>query len=298
MPKFLVIEGPLKDKIIEFRNGTVFCGRHPNMNDISILDITVSRKHLKIFNIGEYIFIEDLKSKHGTMVNGKVIEPGEGFQVNKGDLIKIGNTVMRLTEVSVKKPLVKNISKNQKTKRESVTEGPSNQERRSTKELELIYNISELFKRKMDIHKFLEKVLTLLVDALPRIDNAGFFLFRNEKIQIMEIVTKSSEKSVTQYSRRILDRVIRDRKTIRMSNTAFESSDDYADSEDSLKIRSVMCVPIISGSEILGAIYMDSGEPYAFRKSDQMLILSLTGPMAVVIEKEWLSSHSHPDQAI
>ena len=101
MLKLIVIKGPLKDQVFDLGDkDTLFCGRHARMNDISIPDIAVSRKHFKIFRIGKALFVEDLKSNNGTKINDKNIEPGEGFQVVEGDIITIGKTVMRLAEVS------------------------------------------------------------------------------------------------------------------------------------------------------------------------------------------------------
>ena len=298
MPKLTIIKGPLKDQYFEFGHGTVFLGRHPRMNDISIADITVSRKHLKIFEIGEKIFVEDLNSKHGTKINGKLIKPGEGFQIEDGDIIKIGMTAIRLTDISGRGSLVGIGHTPQMTKREYTSDEGPHQERRSKKELELVYKVSELFKKRMDINKFSEKVLQLLLDSLPRIDNAIFFLRMNKKVQILEVIAKSYKKSIVKYSQKVVDRVIKDRKTVRMSNTDFESTDDYVDSKDTLEIRSILCVPIVRGDEILGAIYIDSKEPYGFRKEDQAMLISLTGPIAAAIENYWLATNSGSTGAI
>ena len=59
--------------------------------------------------------------------------------------------------------------------------------------------------------------------------------------------------------------------------------------------HSVLCVPIISGENILGAIYIDSVDSYGFREEDQLLLDSLAGPMAVTIEKDWLISDNESD---
>ena len=56
----------------------MFIGRAAR-NDIHIKDIMVSRKHLKIFKVGETLFIEDLMSTNGTQFNGEVITSGEAF---------------------------------------------------------------------------------------------------------------------------------------------------------------------------------------------------------------------------
>jgi GAF domain-containing protein len=79
-----------------------------------------------------------------------------------------------------------------------------------------------------------------------------------------------------------------------MSNTDFESPDQYVDSSATLEIKSILCVPILSGDDILGAIYLDSSKPYGFRKEDQRTLNILVGPMAVAIEKDRLISDPNP----
>ncbi|MBN2419119.1 MAG: FHA domain-containing protein, partial [Deltaproteobacteria bacterium] len=110
MPKLVVIKGPLIDQVFDLGSKeVVFCGRSPKMNDIAILELAVSRKHFKVFKIGKSYFVEDLNSKHGTRVNGKPIDPGEGFQINEGDLISVGNTVMQLVDSDENSPILKSI---------------------------------------------------------------------------------------------------------------------------------------------------------------------------------------------
>jgi GAF domain-containing protein len=85
-------------------------------------------------------------------------------------------------------------------------------------------------------------------------------------------------------------RVLEEGKAIRMSNTDYEAPDDFSESMSTMKIGSAMCVPVISNSVMRGAIYVDSIHvPYGFRKDDLLLLNSLSGPVAVIIENEMLS---------
>lgn len=97
MLKLHVIEGPRKGENFQFEGAVVFVGRSAK-NDIQILDDSISRKHLKIFKIEKSFFIEDLKSTNGTYVNGECVEPGEGLQVSYGDIISLGNSLIRVSE--------------------------------------------------------------------------------------------------------------------------------------------------------------------------------------------------------
>lgn len=298
MPKLVVIKGPLKDQVFDLGSKEIiFCGRSPKMNDIAILEIAVSRKHFKMFKIGNNYFIEDLNSKHGTVVNGEPIEPGEGFQINEGDFITVGNTVMQLTNAGGQGSLLKTIPVPENLTRDTPSEDAPRKERRSANELDLVYNVSELLKKQLDMDAFFKEFLSLLMKALPRIDSASVFLSYNSNSNLknmVEIVPDSHEKIVSRYKKEIINNVILEKKTIRMSNTEFELPQSYIEKGDTLEIKSAMCVPIISGDKLLGATYIESITPYGFRKKDQFLLNSLVGPMAVAIEKYRLTGKALP----
>ena len=111
---------------------------------------------------------------------------------------------------------------------------------------------------------------------------------------MIEIVPDSHEKTVSRYKKEIVENVIQEKKTIRISNTEFEIPQSYIEKGDTIEIKSAMCVPIISGDEFLGAIYIESIKPYGFRKNDQFLLNSLVGSMAVAIEKYRLAGKTTP----
>lgn len=302
MPKLVVIKGPLKDKVFELDSKEIFfCGRSPRMNDIAILEIAVSRKHFKIFKIGRDFFIEDLNSKHGTLVNGDSIEPGEGFQINEGDLIGIGNTIMQFVGADERGTLQKPVRMPENCMNDAHLEEEPRKERRSAKELEMVYNVSELLKTHMELDIFLKEFLKLVLKELPRIDNASIFLFRDKDCswkKAIEIVPEPHEKSASRYKKEILNKVVLEQKTVRMSNTEFELPQSYIEKGDTLEIKSAMCVPIISNNDLLGAVYIESRKPYGFRKKDQFLLNSFVGPLAVAIEKSRLAEKTSPEKPL
>ena len=298
MSKLIVIKGPLKDQVFDLGSKEiVFCGRSPKMNDIAILEIAVSRKHFKIFKIGKDFFIEDLNSKHGTLVNGRAIKPGEGFQISEGDLIAVGNTTMQLIDAGGQGSLLKASPSFENLMEDDPSGESTKSERRSAKELELVYNVSELLKKQIDMEVFFKELLKLILEALPRIDNASVFLSRSPDSgvdNLLEIIPDSREKTISRYKKEIINRVIKEKKTVRMSNTEFELPKSYIEKGDTLEIKSAMCVPITGGEEFLGAIYIESIKPYGFRKKDQFLLNSLIGSIAVAIEKNRLAGKTLP----
>ncbi len=291
MPQIIIIEGDMKGQTFDFGGETVFIGRS-SKNDIQIQDGAISRKQLKIFRIGKKFFVEDLKSTNGTMINGEQITPGEGFEIDEGDAISIGSTVLQLAHFPNRKPLEKAHLSNRKP--ETDRPGPSTSERRSpsTGNLELILKFSELLKDSWDIQALLDEILHAIMETLPRIHRASIILFSEAEEggrAIRQVLSRSRDGAVPSgpsYSRTVVDRVVRDGKAIRMSNTSFESVKETQDHDETLQIGSVLCVPLISNSELRGVIYVDTiRQPYGFRKDDLLLLNALSGGVAVAIEK-------------
>ena len=293
MAKIHIIKGPLKGKTFDLEGETIFIGRS-SRNDIQIKDSTISRKQIKIFKIGKKFLVEDLKSTNGTLINGELIEPGEGFEVDEGDSISIGNTVIRLGEIFSHSALEK------KDRLPTSSNGDHNEKdnlekdrrSRSPKDLTLIYKASELFRQSLTINEIFEKILEYLFETLPRVDRAAILLYDSKKGEITQVNGRSrqDQTKATYYSQPVVDKVCKDGKAIRMSDTAYEPPSALLEDMGTAKIRSVLCVPIISNSKISGAIYVDSFRvPYGFRKEDLLLFNTLSGSLAIAIENMQLA---------
>ena len=95
MNRLYVAEGPDKGQALELKGKVIYMGRSPD-NDVRMTDRTVSRKHLKVVRRDKRYFVEDLKSKNGTYVNGEQIKPGIEVEVHEGHPIVIGMSVLCL----------------------------------------------------------------------------------------------------------------------------------------------------------------------------------------------------------
>jgi len=295
MPKLIVTKGPMKGKMLFFAGDVVFAGRSSD-NDIQLEGREISRKHFKFVKKAKKLYIEDLKSRNGTRLNGELIIPGREFVINEDDKLSIANSEFVLTGLSEDKDLSQHVSPDQQTPEagDFEDETKSYKERRSLdrKNLELIWEVTELLRQSMGINEVLEKVLKQIMNSLPRIDTAAILLYDMRKEEIVETFASERFESVMEevhFSQSIVKRVIKEGKAVRMSNTKYEASKDISDSITDLKIKSVMCVPLISNEEVLGAIYVDARGVYGFRKDDLLLLNSLSGPIAVAIEKAMLA---------
>jgi putative methionine-R-sulfoxide reductase with GAF domain len=284
-PKLHIVGGAMKGRSFFLHDGTVFVGRSPS-NDIQIKhDAGVSRKHLKILKVDGRYYIEDLKSTNGTFIDGEQVMPGEAFEIVEGATISIGNTDMCLTQ---KPPAIE--------PKKYEEEGLSGERReRSSKDLGLLYEITELLRQSLSLRNFLDKVIALLFDTLPRIDRAAIVLYDEEEGKIMDMVAQSKNEvksAAVSYGRTIMNRVMQNGTAVQMSDSDDDVNPFLSDGMNTLVIRSVLCVPVISNSKTHGAIYVDSLRgAHGFRKEDKTLLNNVSGAVAVAIENAKLTSH-------
>ena len=93
------------------------------------------------------------------------------------------------------------------------------------------------------------------------------------------------------YSRTVVKRVMEDKRAFMARDTLGEERCNLSESMEVMKIRSVLCLPLISRSKMRGLIYLDSlEEPNGFRNEDLSLLTALSAPAALAIENALLYS--------
>jgi hypothetical protein len=292
------MSGTSKGQTFELRDGVYTIGRSPD-NNIQILDKTVSRTHLKIFRRDNEYYIQDLKSRNGTFVNGARVQAGEEIEVKRGVPLAVGRVFLHLSgeykEASVVDKKLQALDSIDLSKElgngsaELVKDRPMTPQ----KNMSLIAKVNDVLRESLGINEILEQMLNYILDFFTRIDRGFFILFDQETGKIKEVVkvfNRDDEEVPSRYSRTIVDRVRREKKPVLMLDTLNEESAEISESMRLMKIKSVMCVPLISRSKIRGVIYVDTvNEPNGFRKDDLSLLTALSSPTAVVIESAILS---------
>ncbi len=153
--------------------------------------------------------------------------------------------------------------------------------------LETIYEVSTFLMQSLDINEISEKIMDSLFHCLKRIDS-GSILLVEDKQELKEVIARgrhNKKRIKMDYSRTIVNRVLHEGKAIMMSDTSRENEEDLSESISIKRIKSVMCVPLISKSKIRGAIYVHSvNVPTGFEKDDLHFLTGLSSPASVAIE--------------
>ena len=283
-----VLNGSKRGEIYRLNQGTNYVGRSID-NDVQIEDRTVSRKHLRIFRENEKCFITDLKSRNGTFYRGSFITPGASVEVEQGYPIALGMAVICVGENCADEimPFPELLGLAVESKKDG-KRGDDRRRKPNQKRMEFVLKLADVFRENLPIRNTQEKILRHILHFLKRIDRASFVLI-DPGTPETRIVTSRTKKShgdaSAAYCREVIVQVIKTRRPIVVSNVETEQPSKLVDTLKVLKILSVMCVPLIYRSQVLGAIYVDSLErPYGFRREDLLLFMDLSQRVAIALE--------------
>jgi hypothetical protein len=290
MPEIFVFDGSEKERSFDFTGEDIYVGRSPD-NDIQVKDITVSRRHLKITKKEEGYFVKDLGSKNGTYVDGDYIKPDIDIELKKSVPIVIGMSVICLGKECLDSvSTLKDYLDLTRTVGGGIVTPAQKRKMSDRKNMELIRKINSIINESFNINEISEKILDHVLDHFKRVDRVVFILFiEDESGEQSELVISRSRRPgddpFNRYSRLVVDKVIKNRKPILILDVRETKDIELSDTLKLLKIGSVMCSPLISGSKIRGVLYADSfDKPYGFRKEDLSLLTELTSLAAIAID--------------
>lgn len=293
MSVLYMINGPLSGQSFDIHDNEILVGRAPG-NHIQVVEQSISRSHAKIIKREDHYFVEDLGSQNGTYLNGHPISAGFQLELKEGDFLALGNILMSLGPPYAEDGMVTQYSISLLERPEVSREDALHRDRRITDrdKLEKICEISTLLMQSLEIEEIAKMMVDSVFSCLKGIDSAALLLPDRETGDYKQVAVNTREDlhdSQMTYSRTIVERVIGDGKAIMMSDTSLEKERDLSQSMIMLQIKSLMCVPLISKSQVFGVIYVHSTRmPFGFTRSDLSLLTAMSTPAALAIENALL----------
>ena len=287
MNKLFILAGPDKGRSFDLEGESIHIGRSRD-NDIRINDRTVSRKHLKLIRKEGRYFITDLQSINGTFFDGDYVTPGLELEAKENVPIVMGMSVIGIGEGSVKHimPFLDSIELDRETHKESGI-FKIHRDKTNQKKLEILYKVANVLTENLSINATLSRILEFTFELLGDIDRGAFILF-DSGYKVTHLISQSSQSNddpTKRFCKDVVRRVIISKMPLVISNLESAEDDDIVDTLKTLRIQSVMCVPLISSRQIIGVIYVDSlNRQYGFQENDLSFFKDLSRRTAVAIE--------------
>jgi sigma-B regulation protein RsbU (phosphoserine phosphatase) len=293
-------------------------------NDICISDPFASRLHAELRREGDHVLLVDNGSANGTFLNGQRVSGT--IRLEPGDLIRIGETeieykteeqdmmsgatvflsgpVGALPADTITSPIA---SRSTSDLISSIKSGQIAEDLRphanvraqlapeaATQGRDLLSIVSQVGIALLP-RTTLEDTLKLTVDLVfQAIPAERGFLFLKEAGDIVCKIARGAHAgalptaSQVQISRSITSKVIGEGASVLTSDAMHDPRFQAQQSVVLSQIRSVMAVPLASGEEIFGMIYVDNPYHNRFREEDLKVLTTIASVASIKIEHERL----------
>ncbi|MFL6276927.1 MAG: SpoIIE family protein phosphatase [Blastocatellia bacterium] len=293
-------------------------------NDICISDPFASRLHAELRREGDHVLLVDNGSANGTFLNGQRVSGT--VRLEPGDLIRIGETeiefkseeqdmmsgatvflsgpVGALPADTITSPIA---SRSTSDLLSSIKSGQiaedirphANMRTQLTPEaatqgrdlLSIVSQVGIALLPRTTLEDTLKLTVDLVFQAIPA--ERGF-LFLKEAGDIVCKIARGAHAaalptaSQVQISRSITSKVIGEGASVLTSDAMHDPRFQAQQSVVLSQIRSVMAVPLASGEEIFGMIYVDNPFHNRFREEDLKVLTTIASVASIKIEHERL----------
>ncbi len=329
-----VIKGSCPGQLLELLGERMVMGRHPSCQ-IVLDNAAVSRNHAQILESHGTYFVEDLRSRNGTLVNGERIQGRT--ELRDGDELRVCEVVLRFYQgapppgdtpaypapargagaSSGRAPTIPDLSSLSGPQRQTgAFEQPVLQDDESDSssiitsldvsvgmhpriavrpeaKLRAVMEISQNLARTLKAEEVLPKILESLFKILPHADR-GFIVLKDPssgqlQIKAMRMRRENMEES-SRLSTTILKEAMNKARAILSADAASDSRFSLSESIANLRIRSVMCAPLVALSgEAIGAIQVDTlDSALQFTEEDLEVLASVAAQATLGFENAQL----------
>lgn len=258
-------------------------------------DGAASRRHMEILRRGPKFYWRDLGSTNGTIVNGRRMLEGE---LRHGDEIQIGETrfvfeveagAADAPEVAPEQPLLDST-----VFKETVLEGDREvpqaiQPSKAEYLLKAVYEVMNDIATNYEPCSLVDRILVTTMKAIDAQRGAVLFAGTSELLEPCPVCNhihviennrlRAAERNEIKISHTVVDRVLRGGESVLYRDTG-EGDLNVSESIMSLKLRSIICVPLRGKTGVIGVLYVDSTRTNKQYTHEDMLLSTAVGNSA------------------
>ncbi len=260
-------------------------GRSPD-NDLSLTDETVSQRHAKILDENGSVIIEDLGSRNGVFVNGFQVE--KRAALSPGDSIQVGRVTLKYDappEECEGTLILHSLDSEAKWEPDS-------------RRLKWIYEMTlDLAGHQKTPH--LEGKILSRLKQLFCCNQCYLGIFQDDGT-LGTILSEPAVEEGTPVSQSIINRLLLNGESFILADALSEDALNMQESITALRIRSAMCVPLVSRDNIYGLIYLACDTAGVYNQTDLEFLKAIASIIAPKIENArlWEELNHHLQSAM
>ena len=284
---------------------TLTAGRSPQC-EIHVDDQSVSRRHCTIEVREGELHVTDLGSANGTFVNERQVERGVA---RAGDLLRVGASVLEVRGERPRPTAFETVMGSDATYESVIqkrfepskfdwlsTAGGAELQllQRAQRHLSTLHRVSELLAEARDLNGLSDATLRAILEVTAA-DRAALVLRRRDPGSGEAEVVASRSRTPSQGQFTVSRTLVADVIEKGVSTFAHDaiSDDRFSEGQSVIQqnVRSVMCVPLRTTDDILGALYVDSlSGAGRFNEADLELLSAIGNQAGVALHRVRLMS--------
>ncbi len=303
------VSGDLAGTVVTLKGDVTVIGRLPEC-DIIMSANGVSRRHAEVRKVGPAFCVVDLESRNKTFVNDTELKGGVEHALKENDRIRICDiefvyrselapkkkepepdaNVMTVTDADA------SASQDFRTLEASRSSTMASAVRPEAK-LKAILDITRSLSNELRIDAVAPKILDSLMEIFPGAERLFLLLQDTSTKRLVRKAFKhriqkrtSFNRAVpedevpTSISRSIVDFVLGQKKAVLSQDAGADKNLPSSASISDLKIRSVMCVPLLTpDNKALGIIQLDTSDRRQFNEDDLDVLAAVASQAAISI---------------
>jgi serine phosphatase RsbU (regulator of sigma subunit) len=304
MPYLQIENGPQAGQRHDLKAASAVLGRHPDCD--VVIDVgAVSRQHAKIERAGDSFFLEDLKSRNGTILNDQPLAQRRALA--DGDRLQICDITLVFHDDPKPKPPkpAANAARNLLTQGDSshgalLVDDDEREEGGTTimstidvgsinsslqiaasaeAKLAAFLEINRCLGRQLALDEVLPQVLESLFRIFVQADR-GFIILQDERKNLIPRWTKLRREDASdslRISRTIVKQVMEGKEAVLSEDATSDKRFQMSQSITDFRIRSMMCAPLVdSEGNAFGVLQIDTlDRRKRFQKDDLDVLASV-----------------------
>jgi len=273
--------------------------------DVQLDHQSVSRRHCAVEGAGDALTVTDLGSANGTFVNGEVVGTG---QVRAGDTLRLGELTFvcrephaasrdrpravvggdaRSVETVVSRQIVPSrldwISR-------AGTEDSRALLARAERHLMTLHAVADMLAHARDVPGLCEATVEAVLEVTGADRAALLVQAEDAGVDVAAALTRDGGDGPFTVSRTLLADVLAEGVSVFAHDASADDRFRGGESVVAQQVRSVMCVPLQTSDEILGALYVDSlSGPGRFTDADLELVAAVGNQAGLALHRARLA---------